>query len=377
MSNTVEFSKKEDAGENETAPEFELIRLDELLKNITGTQYLIKPYLEKDCMGTLYGDSDTYKSFIVLDLGLHLAAGIEYHGHNVHQCPVVYIAGEGHSGIGRRVLAWMIKHNIKPGDTPFFTSKVPAHLIEEGNALEIARAVKAVCPSDPGLIVIDTLSTNIGDGDESDNKDMACLLNNVNLYLRATTRACVLIVAHVGHGDKERERGAYCIRGNVDFRILVKREGTPEERRCTVFSRKTKDGQPFPPASFKAEIVTLPGVLDSEGEEATSLVLDAIEYVPQKDRKALPEKSEQCLIVLQDLYQTATANLTEGGYDPKSARVQSKDWQAECIRRKTITGKSPASEKAQFQRIKRELREGALILVDGGYVTPIFPEGDG
>ena len=354
---------------------FELIRLDELVQNVTGTQYLIKPYIEKDCMGTLYGDSDTYKSFIVLDIGLHLAAGIDYHGHNVHQSGVVYIAGEGHSGIGRRVMAWMIKHNIKPGEIPFFASKVPAQLIEEGNALEIAQAVKAVCPGDPGLIIIDTLSTNIGDGDESDNKDMARLLNNVNLYLRATTQACVLIVAHVGHGDKERERGAYCIRGNVDFRILVKREGTPQERRCSMFSKKSKDGQPFPPASFKAEIVTLPGVLDSEGEESTSLVMQDIDYVPQKDRKSLPEKSQQCLIVLQDLYQTATTNLTEGGYDPKSARVQNKDWQAECIRRKTISGKTPASEKAQFHRIKRELREGGLILADGAYV--ILPEAEG
>ncbi len=356
---------------------FQLIRLDELVENVTGTQYLIKPYLEKDCVGTLFGDSDTYKTFIALDIGLSLAAGIDYHRHKLHSCPVVYIAGEGHGGIGRRVLAWMISHNIKPGEIPFFASTVPAQLIEQGNAVEIVRVVKSACTEDPGLIIIDTLSTNIGDGDESDNKDMARLLNNVNLYLRSTTHACVLIVAHVGHGDKERERGAYCIRGNVDFRVLIKREGTPQERRCTMFSLKTKDGPLFPPTSFKAEIVTLPGVLDSEGEESTSLVLDSIEYVPQKDRKSLPEKSEQCLIVLQDLYQTAATNLTESGRDPKTARVQNKDWQAECIRRKAIKGKSPASEKAQFQRIKRELRDGTLIQVDGVYVTPILPAGEG
>lgn len=377
----MEMARKAEAEaaqiESRDTSAFELIRLDELLKNVTGNQYLIKPYLESDCMGTLYGDSDTYKSFIVLDIGLHLAAGINYHGHNVHQRPVVYIAGEGHGGIGRRVLAWTIKHSIKPGAFPFYVSKVPARLIEEGHALEIAKVIKSTCPVNPGLIIIDTLSTNIGDGDESDNKDMARLLNNVNLYLRATTQACVLIVAHVGHGDKERERGAYCIRGNVDFRILVKREGAPQERRCTMFSKKTKDGQPFPPASFKAEIAPLPGVLDSEGEESTSLVLDSIEYVPQKDLKALPEKSEQCLIVLQDLYETARNNLAEHSHDPSGARITSKDWQAECVRRKTIKGKSPASEKSQFQRIKRELRDGALILVDGLHVTPLLPEGEG
>jgi len=356
---------------------FELIRLDALIKNVTGTNYLIKPYLEKDCVGTIFGDSDTYKSFIVLDIGLHLSSGIDYHGHKVHQCPVVYIAGEGHGGIGRRCLAWMNKHGLKPDETPFYASKVPAQLIEEGNTRKIAEIIKRICPVNPGMIIIDTLSTNIGNGDESDNKDMSVLLNNVNVHIRTPTGACVGIVAHVGHGDKERERGAYCIRGNVDFRIIVKRDGLPQERRCSMFSLKTKDGPLFPPASFKAEIITLPGVVDSEGEESTSLALESIEYVPQKDRKSLPEKTEQCLVVLQDLYQSATDNLADRGYDPMGAKVQSKDWQAECIRRKVIKGNTSASKKTQFQRIKGELKKGELILVDGVFVAPAEPQDEG
>jgi len=295
---------------------FELVRLDELIQNVTGTQYLIKPYLEKDCVGTIFGDSDTYKSFIILDIGLHLAAGIDYYGHKVHQCPVVYIAGEGHGGIGRRCLAWMNRYGVKSGEIPFYASKVPAQLIEEGNTRQIAEIIQRICPVNPGMIVIDTLSTNIGNGDESQNKDMSLLLNNVNSHIRTPTGACVAIVAHVGHGDKKRERGAYCIRGNVDFRILVKRDGITQERRCSMFSLKTKDGPLFPPASFKAVIVTLPSVFDSEGEESTSLVLESIEYIPQKDRKSLPEKTEQCLVVLQDLHQSAADNLSDSGYDP-------------------------------------------------------------
>jgi len=163
----------------------------------------------------------------------------------------------------------------------------------------------------------------------------------------------------------------------VDFRIRVKREGIPQERRCSMFSLKTKDGPLFPPASFKAEIVTLPGVFDSENEESTSLVLESIEYVPQKDRKSLPEKSEQCLVVLQDLYQSATDNLSDRGYDPMAAKIQSKDWQAECIRRKVIKGNTSASKKTQFQRIKGELKKGELILVDGVFVAPAEPQDEG
>jgi len=144
-----------------------------------------------------------------------------------------------------------------------------------------------------------------------------------------------------------------------------------------MFSLKTKDGPLFPPTSFKAEIVTLPGVFDSENEESTSLVLESIEYVPQKDRKSLPEKAEQCLVVLRDLHQSAADNLSDSGYDPMGAEVQSKDWQAECIRRKVIKGKTPASQKAQFQRIKGQLKKGELILVDGVFVAPAPPQDEG
>lgn len=354
--------------EQPDVPSSGLVRADELIKNVTGTQYLIKPYLETDCVGTIFGDSDTYKSFLMLDIGLHLATGTDYHGHHVHQCPVVYIAGEGHGGIGRRVLAWSVKRGINLDNQPFYITKIPAQLIEAGNAQEIARIIKEVCPETPGMIVIDTLSTNIGEGDESSNSDMAVLLNNVNEYIRKPTGACIPIVAHVGHGDKNRERGAYALRGNVEFRINVQREGALSDRRCTLYSIKVKDGEIFPPAAFQAEQIDLPDVFDSEGEQATSLVMKAIEYVAPKTEKQLPEKTEQCLVVLRDLFQQATTNLETSGYSPDGARVESNTWRDECLRRKLITGRTKASKTAQFRRIKKDLKDNSLIDVDGVFV---------
>ena len=197
----------------------------------------------------------------------------------------------------------------------------------------------------------------------------------MNLHIRIPTGACVAIVAHVGHGEKDRERGAYALRGNVDFRVLVKREGLPDERRCTMFSKKMKDGPPFPPASYQAEIIDLPGVTDSEGEASSSLVMRSTEYLPQKDKKDLPQKTEQCLIILQDMHNTAARNLSDGGYDPLGARVKSTDWRDECVRKKVIKGKTKASIKAQFQNIKGTLRDNGLVLVEGLYSAPT-PEQD-
>ena len=349
---------------------FNLIRLDELIRTITGPQYLIKPFFERDCIGTVFGDSDTYKSFLMLDVGLHIATGTNYYGHTVHKCPVVYIAGEGQSGLSRRVAAWLTKHRVAPDNTPFYLSTIPAQLIEDGNAQDIARTIKEICPGTPGLIVIDTLSTNIGDGDESANRDISRLLINLNVHLRTPTRACVAIVHHVGHGDKERERGAYAIRANVDFRILVRRDGDPADRKCSIHSKKTKDGPPFDPTAFKADIVTVPGVSDSEGEETTSLVLDMVYYIRPADEKKLPEKTQQCLAILKRLYAERRSNLEASNHDPEGARVEPKEWQAECEKMKVITGRSKASRKSQFCRIKRNLLDGKLIHPNGAFVFP-------
>lgn len=352
---------------------FNLIRLDELIKTMTGPQYLIKPFFERDCIGTVFGDSDTYKSFLMIDVALHIATGTDYYGHKVHKCPVVYIAGEGQSGLGRRVAAWLTKRGLKPGITPFYLSTIPAQLIEEGNAQEIARSIKEICPETPGLIVIDTLSTNIGDGDESANKDISRLLINLNIHLRKPTGACVAIVHHVGHSDKERERGAYAIRANVDFRILVRRDGDLADRKCSIHSKKTKDGSPFEPTAFQAEIVTVPGVSDSEGEETTSLVLDMVEYVRPADVKKLPEKSRQCLEILKRLYVERRSNLEASNHDPEGARVEPKEWQAECEKMKVISG-TKESRKTQFYRIKGQLLEGKLVVPNGPFVFPAEPD---
>jgi hypothetical protein len=120
--------------------------------------------------------------------------------------------------------------------------------------------------------------------------------------------------------------------------------------------------------------VTVPGVSDSEGEKTTSLVLGMVDYIRPADVKKLPEKLQQCLAILRKLYADNRSNLEASNHDPDGARVESKDWQAECENMKVITGKSKGSRKSQFYRIKRELLEGKLIHQDDIFVFPAEPD---
>ena len=50
------------------------------------------------------------KSFLALDLALFIASGKCWHGRDVEMCDVVYVLGEGASGIRQRVAAWRQVH---------------------------------------------------------------------------------------------------------------------------------------------------------------------------------------------------------------------------------------------------------------------------
>ena len=63
------------------------------------------------------------------------------------------------------------------------------------------------------LVVFDTFSLMLGAGEESSNRDVTRVVNNIRLALDGRSAACI---HHTGHGDKTRERGAYQIRANAD-----------------------------------------------------------------------------------------------------------------------------------------------------------------
>ena len=364
----LRYSFVQTLGKSGTAPVFRFRPLSEIRNGLTGPQYLIKPFLERSILAVMFGESGCYKSFLATDIGLCLAYGIDFHGYRTHQGAVFYICGEGHGGIGRRVEAWLIQNDLTGKDAPFYVSELPAQLINEGDAEAIADVVGRLCEQHgipgPALIIIDTLSTNMGEGDENSNADVARLLNNVNTHLRARFDACILIVHHVGHNGKDRERGAYALRGNADARMLVK--GEPGYS-CSLHSLKMKDGPLFEPVAFRTISMTIPGITDSEGESVTSLVLEMTEYVDPDNVKKLPEQIRGAFAVLVDMCKTVSNNLEVGGYDPSAARVETKAWK-DKLRTLGIV-KEHASRQA-LDKIRARLVGDGMARVEGAHIFP-------
>lgn len=201
-----------------------LISARELAQKAGPIDWLIEGYLEANTKLLMYGQSGHCKTVVVHDMAAAIASGEDWHGHPVKQGAVVYVCGEGHNGIARRLMAACQQYGRELEDLPIYTSRTQLNLTAKENAENLKRdlAVLAARGETVVLLIIDTLAKNMGDADENSTRDMNAYLNEVDM-LRG--EASVIPVHHTGHSNQDRARGASSLQNGVDARTLVEREG--------------------------------------------------------------------------------------------------------------------------------------------------------
>lgn len=252
----------------------------DLFNGYKPADYIVKNVVEPGELAVWFGESGAMKSFAVIDLAMHIATGREYCGHRVVHSGVVYVAGEGGEGIKRRLKAWMVRHGIGEFDPRpcIFVATQPADLMFDGGTIRATiEQASDILGATIGLVIFDTLAASFGDGDENATADMSKALQTARLT--CGDERAIILVHHVGHGEKTRERGAYALRAAADRRVLVER---PEDGPLvTLKCAKAKDGEPFKPLSFEWRQVEL-GWFDADGDELTSVILEPTERQPER-----------------------------------------------------------------------------------------------
>lgn len=205
---------------------FELLDIYDEIRNPRKLEYLIAGCIEMHTTGALIGESRAGKSFVAIDLACSVITGISWIGGMVVKTgPIVYLAGEGHHGINRRVLSWEEFHHVCLLRNQFFISSTNIQLDQAGakQLIEKVDSIVAKCGERPVLIIVDTLSRAMPLGkDENATKDMMAFLNIIDV-VRDRYNCVVLIVHHTGHGSntKNRARGSSSFRAALDFEFLL------------------------------------------------------------------------------------------------------------------------------------------------------------
>lgn len=258
---------------NTAQPKPLFVPLDQI--EIKKPQWLIEDLLERDSLAIVFGASGTYKTFVVIDMALSVAMGKDYHGRNVHQGTVVFIAGEGDAGFSRRTAAWFCHHGLEQTGIPFLKSN-GGIVLSEDRMEEITRHLDAVQAHHGklDLICLDTLDRTI-EGVEDNNDDTKRYLDFCD-QLRVRYATTVLVVAHTGHQAPNRAKGSTKLKDRMDASYQVRAWG---EHNVDLIPHKMKDAEEPAALTFLRCPIT---VETHDGEETDSLVLMLVNSEPQE-----------------------------------------------------------------------------------------------
>jgi len=202
---TLEFDFADDLPEEFEPP-------DELVENMLTAG---------DC-SVFYGDSNSGKTFAVIDLAASIARGITWMGRRTEAGLVIYLAAESPASVRRRLQAYQRHHRVRVLN--FAIVKNPIDLFtDEADAEAIIALVKQV-ERERGtkcrLIVGDTLSRLSAGANENAGQDMGCVVKHVD-RIRAETKAHFSLIHHSGKNAANGMRGWSGIRAAIETEIEV------------------------------------------------------------------------------------------------------------------------------------------------------------
>ena len=204
---------------------------------------LIAGYLTRGSLAATYGRPGTAKSFVAISMALAVVTGQSWFGHEVHRGPVLYVAGEGTSGLAQRQRAWQDACEVDDLDGMFWLP-CAVNLLQTDwskGLAELAAELGVV------LVIIDTLARSMVGGDENKSGDMAQAIEAADV-IRRLSGATVDLIHHTPK-DGETLRGHSALEGAVDTAILIKRS----ESIFTLTTEKQKDIPQLEPLIFELE----------------------------------------------------------------------------------------------------------------------------
>ena len=248
---------------------------------------LIEDIFSQGAASVTYGEANSGKTFVTVDMAFHIAAGWDWMGRKVFQSPSLIVAAEGGGGIRNRMAAIQIVYGARLTeegrgleDVPFYI--IPAsvdlrsNLDDAKRLLDQIRVIQARHNKDLGFGAIDTLSRALAGGNENGPEDMGAYIRTIDL-LRQATRSHINSVHHCGKNTEMGARGHSSLRAAVDTELEV--------RNSTIFIEKQREMEYAEPIGF--ELITINLGTNSYGKPITSC---AVSPAAAGAKKAKPEK---------------------------------------------------------------------------------------
>lgn len=254
-------------------------------------------------LSMIYGPPGSGKSFISLDMALCQAHGIDWQGIETKQGDVLYIAGEGVGGLGKRVKAWKSTHGL--GTSGHFHMLPLA--VNMRDQAEVEKLIRSIDRLDRKwtAVYIDTLARAMLGADENSSTETGLVISAADA-IRNHVQCAVVFVHHSGKAVERGSRGSSAILGAVDTSVVVSKD----ESYITMRVEKQKDAEPM--ADLTLEMTPIASI---SGSSVVLTRLDGDEAARIKRSKPLNEDQKIALEALRNV-------IIDTGRD----RVPSREW---------------------------------------------------
>ncbi|RUV41398.1 AAA family ATPase [Mesorhizobium sp. M1A.T.Ca.IN.004.03.1.1] len=315
--------------------------------NLPEPEWLVEGLIQKRSTALMFGKSNSFKSFLAIDIGLSVDTGQDWHGNAagagsiVSSGGVLFVATEGANGVGRlRIPGWYDHHRIEDVYRRAFLYPKEIRLDVVDDVTCLIETMKSGWPF--ALVVLDIFGGTMA-GSEVEDKTARAWVQGIQRILRETG-ASVLTVAHTGWQDDSRARMHTHFWGSFDTRLKV--EGDKEAMTATLTVERHKDA-------------------DSNGSWGFRMVQSCETLVPELDvtvkadrKRTLSAKNRAALNALDDAL--AEAGEKKVGADWPPCNVVRIDTWRQHFYRHSADDTTDAKKKA-FQRARDALREHGQV----------------
>jgi AAA domain len=242
------------------------------LQQIVRQDHLVRDLLLMASLFVVFGESNSGKTFWLIDLCLAVAAGTRWRGRLTRKGLVIYVAGEGAASVRMRVTAYRLAHPEIDAGLPFAIVPLAVDFLSPDSIAALiatVRAAESECGEKAVLIVIDTFARAIPGGNENDAQDVGVAVMGAD-RIRAEVDCCVGFVHHAGKDPAKGARGSSALRAAVDTEIFI--DSSKDQRNATV--TKQRDLMAGQPMAF--ELIPQPVGQHEDGADITSCVVKQI-----------------------------------------------------------------------------------------------------
>lgn len=206
---------------------------------------LIESVLLKDGMSVVYGDSNSGKTFLAIDLACAIGRGCRWLGRRSVQGVALYLATEGPRSVQMRLKAYKKHHGVQT--LPLVVVTSPVNFFQGGQAdshkvVVLIKKIEAQLGQKVRVVIGDTMARISAGANENTGQDMTIVLKHAD-YIREHAQIHFMWIHHCGKDAAKGGRGWSGIRAAIDTEIEVVEAKGQKTRSVEITKQRDIDGK--------------------------------------------------------------------------------------------------------------------------------------